>query len=89
MRLLREDDVVRAVDKHTLENDQLDDDITCILEEVQTATEKFVEWLKEMEKESKEFWEDNDDEQAFGEMIAYTNVLSYLRSHGILGDDEE
>lgn len=89
MRLLSADDVVRAVDKHTLENNQLDDDITCILEEVQTATEKFVEWLKEMEKESKEFWEDYDDEQVFGEMIAYTNVLSYLCSHGIIGGEEE
>lgn len=89
MRLLSAEDVVKAVDKHTLDNGQLDNDITCILEEVQTATEKLVEWLKEMEKESKEFWGDYDDEQAFGEMIAYTNVLSYLRSHGTPGGDGE
>ena len=33
-RLLCEDDVIKAVDKHTKEDDMLDDDISCILEEV-------------------------------------------------------
>ena len=33
-RLLCEDDVIKAVDKHTKEDGTLDDDITCILEEV-------------------------------------------------------
>lgn len=37
MRLLNEDDVIRAVDKHTTDDDKLDDDITCVLEEVPTA----------------------------------------------------
>lgn len=32
-RLLFESDVIRAVDKHTT-NDKLDDDISCILEEI-------------------------------------------------------
>jgi len=32
-RLLFEDDVIRAVDKHTI-NDKLDNDISCILEEI-------------------------------------------------------
>ena len=36
-RLLFESDVIRAVDKHTT-NDKLDNDISCILEEVGTAT---------------------------------------------------
>ena len=36
-RLLFESDVIRAVDKHTT-NDKLDNDISCILEEVETAT---------------------------------------------------
>ena len=36
-RLLFESDVIRAVDKHT-SNDKLDNDISCILEEVKTAT---------------------------------------------------
>ena len=37
-RLLFEKDVIRAVDKHTNDDSQLDDDISCILEEVEAAT---------------------------------------------------
>ena len=33
-RLLCEDDVIKAVDKHTNDDGNLDDDISCILEEV-------------------------------------------------------
>lgn len=33
-RLLCEDDVIKAVDKHTNDDGTLDDDISCILEEV-------------------------------------------------------
>lgn len=33
-RLLLESDVIKAVDKHTNDDDQLDNDISCILEEV-------------------------------------------------------
>lgn len=33
-RLLFEEDVIRAVDKHTKDDERLDDDISCILEEV-------------------------------------------------------
>ena len=33
-RLLFESDVIKAVDKHTNDDSQLDDDISCILEEV-------------------------------------------------------
>lgn len=33
-RLLLESDVIRTVDKHTNDDDQLDNDISCILEEV-------------------------------------------------------
>ena len=33
-RLLFEKDVIRAVDKHTTNDSQLDDDISCILEEI-------------------------------------------------------
>lgn len=37
-RLLLESDVIAAVDKHIDDEDKLDDDISCILEEVGTAT---------------------------------------------------
>ena len=52
MRLLSEEDVVKAVDKYTLNDGRLDDDITCILEEVPTANhdQNFVKWLKERKK---------------------------------------
>lgn len=43
MRLLSEEDVVKAVDKHTLNDGRLDDDITCILEEVPTFNIKLVQ----------------------------------------------
>lgn len=33
-RLLREEDIIRAVDKHTNDDNRLDNDISCILEEV-------------------------------------------------------
>ncbi len=36
-RLLYERDVIRTVDKHTNDDNKLDDDITCILEKVKTA----------------------------------------------------
>jgi hypothetical protein len=35
-RLLFEKDVIKAVDKHTKDDDQLDDDISCILEELKS-----------------------------------------------------
>ena len=37
-RLLLESEVIKTVDKHTNDENQLDDDISCILEEVKTAT---------------------------------------------------
>lgn len=39
MKLFKEKDVVKAIDDHTDDNGKLDDDITCILEEV-PAVEK-------------------------------------------------
>ena len=37
-RLLLESEVIKTVDKHTNDENQLDNDISCILEEVETAT---------------------------------------------------
>ena len=37
-RLLLQSDVIRIIDKHTNDENQLDNDISCILEEVKTAT---------------------------------------------------
>ena len=38
-RLLFEKDVIRAVDRHTNDDSQLDDDISCILEELKSPIE--------------------------------------------------
>lgn len=51
-RLLLESDVIRAVDKHTI-NDKLDNDISCILEEVNTATVELPSILLERKVENK------------------------------------
>ena len=51
-RLLLESDVIRAVDKHT-SNDKLDNDISCILEEVKTATVELPSILLENKVENK------------------------------------
>ena len=40
MRLIDEADVVKGIDKHTQPDGTLDDDISCILEEVPTAFDK-------------------------------------------------
>ncbi len=46
MRVIEADAVVKAIDKHTNSNLQLDEDITCILEEVPTIEErKTGEWI--------------------------------------------
>ena len=39
-RLLFESDVIAAVDKHIDDEDKLDDDLSCILEEINSATIK-------------------------------------------------
>ena len=39
-RLLCEDDVIKTVDKHTNDDGSLDDDISCILEEVKDYRDK-------------------------------------------------
>ena len=51
-RLLLESDVIRAIDKHT-SNDKLDNDISCILEEVKTATVELPSILLENKTENK------------------------------------
>ena len=49
MRLIDESDVIRAVDKHTTDDDKLDEDISVILEEVKTAFDK-EKVIKELQK---------------------------------------
>lgn len=55
-RLLFEKDVIKAVDKHTNDDDQLDNDISCILEEVNPVVlvgSKYTYALDSLKVESK------------------------------------
>ena len=54
-RLLCEDDVIKAVDKHTNDDGSLDDDISCILEEVKSVS--IIDSKKDMENMKVEYSE--------------------------------
>ena len=58
-RLLIESDVIRAVDKHTT-NDRLDNDISCILEEVKSPNNLKVE-NKRVQRRKREFLFENEN----------------------------
>ena len=61
-RCLLEMDVIKAIDKHTREDGTLDDDISCILEEVESVDAKYTnvpsKWIPKIE-ERKERWRRN------------------------------
>ena len=80
MRLLKESDVIKAIDKHTKEDGTLNEDITVILEEVRTAfdREKVVKKLKRLETNSFGYYNQYDDEQAFGESAAYRVAIEIV-----------
>lgn len=63
MRLIREGDVIKAVDKHTDENGTLDDDISVILEEVKTAFDKEKVLDELLELRQKEYYDDEHEEE--------------------------
>lgn len=52
-RLLLESEVIKTVDEHTNDENQLDNDISCILEEVETATVELTPILLESKIEDK------------------------------------
>ena len=82
MRLLSEEDIVKAVDKHTLNDGRLDDDITCILEEVPTANIGLEKWLSRKIDDAQNEWDTYVVEEAISERNAYMNVLNYLIMKG-------
>ena len=84
MRLLSEDDVVKVVDQHTKEDGRLDDDITCILEEVPTANIGLEKWLSQKIDDAQNEWDKYVVEEAIPERNAYMNVLNYLRMKGVI-----
>lgn len=83
--LISREAVIAAVDRHTREDGTLDDDISVILEEVETTfdKEKVIEELKNLAEVSREYWSKFDDEDAFGEMNAYTRAIEVVEKGGI------
>lgn len=84
MRLLSEDDVVKVIDQHTKEDGRLNDDITCILEEVPTANIGLKKWLSQKIDDAQNEWDKYVVEEAIPERKAYLNVLDYLRMKGVI-----
>ena len=94
MRLLKESDVIRAIDKHTRENGTLDDDISVILEEAETAfdKEKVMDKLKhcrdyydinEQPKKPFDHWECADIRERKGKWMAYDDAIEIVEKGGI------
>lgn len=84
MKLLKYEDVVKAVDKHTKDDGRLDDDITCILEEVPAANIGLEKWLSQKIAEAQKEWDVYVVESALPERDAYMNVISYLKMKGVI-----
>ena len=45
--------------------------------------DKVVEQLGQKEEDAKKYWQEFDDEDAFGEMNAYRNAIQIVKSGGI------
>ena len=84
MKLLKYEDVVKAVDEHTNDDGRLDDDITCILEEVPVANIGLEKWLSQKIDDAQREWDTYVMEEAIPERNAYMNVLNYLRMKGVI-----
>ena len=81
-RLVNVNDVIEAVDKHTREDETLDEDISVILEEVKTAfdKEKIIEEL-EYDKEMSAKYSTGLREQ--GHIEAFDEAISIVKRGGI------
>lgn len=84
MKLLKYEDVVKAVDEHTNDDGRLDDDITCILEEVPAANIELEKWLLQKIDDAQREWDTYVVEEAIPERNAYMNVLHYLKMKGVI-----
>lgn len=84
MRILSEEDVIKVIDRHTGNDGRLDDDITCILEEVPTANIGLEKWLSQKIDDAQNEWDTYVVEEAIPERNAYMNVLNYLRMKGVI-----
>lgn len=80
MRLLRDTDVIKAVDRHTREDGTLDEDISVIIEEVETAfdRDKMIKDLEKHKKLAEIIYHNDSTERHFGESIAYQKVIDMI-----------
>lgn len=62
-RLLREEDIIRAVDRHTRDDGTLDNDISCILEEVKLP------WIKCADGQMPEDLKENKDKKIINILV--------------------
>ena len=87
-RLVNVNDVIEAVDKHTREDETLDEDISVILEEVKTAfdKEKMIEKLKDQYNYSRKVRNENDNdyfEYWDGRTDSYKDAIEIVEKGGI------
>lgn len=86
--------VIESVDSHTRDDGTLDDDISVILEEVETAfdKEKVMEKLKhcrdyydvnEQPKKPFDYWECADIRERKGKWMAYDDAIEIVEKGGI------
>ncbi|MBM6685454.1 hypothetical protein H9X90_05480 [Faecalicatena contorta] len=52
---------------------------------VVSINQDFESWIENRKEEAEQAWREYDDEQAFGETIAYGGVMEYLQAHNIKG----
>ena len=84
MRLVDENDVIKMVDKYTNDDGTLEEDISCIVENIPTAydVEKVIKSLSNRAASAKDYWDTFNDSCAFGEMNAYGQAVEIVRSGG-------
>ena len=88
MRLIDADELQNGLDR-LMEQGELSYNIfkaaVDILDIQPTAydVDKVVEQLGQKEEDAKKYWQEFDDEDAFGEMNAYRNAIQIVKSGGI------
>lgn len=78
-RLVNVNDVIEAVDKHTREDETLDEDISVILEEVKTAFDK--EKIIEELKKCRDFYDINEEPSSNIGSKEYVQECCDIREH--------
>ena len=82
MRLLKESDVIRAVDRHTREDGSLDEDISVILEEVKTAFDK-EKVIEELQIHSHNYYPSIDHYCLSQKAVTLKDAINFIERGGI------